>query len=323
MPHKSRTSVLRAFTLIELLVVIAIIAILAAILFPVFQSVRENARRTACLSNEKQIGLAANQYMNDNDGGLYHHHEDFVLDDGSQIHTLPPGGPGVCKTPGSGNSNAEKPWAIFFQPYLASRDVIYCPDDPGTHSPQKVSTLNAYNGGIAAINTECTASPNGEQCQAEKAGNRYAMWSYLLNSIFTHKSCRYAKENILSGFATEAAINSLPDQNIIMFSERNSKALDDCANGGDTECNNGGWGYIPQDDYDTWPGEAPLVHNGSPGPYQNEGYIAYNRHRGGANYLFYDGHAKWMRWSQARLLQYPNHNPDDYNNGKTVTVEGG
>ncbi len=56
------------FTLIELLVVIAIIAILAAILFPVFAQAREKARQTACLNNEKQIGLALNQYMTDNDG---------------------------------------------------------------------------------------------------------------------------------------------------------------------------------------------------------------------------------------------------------------
>ena len=50
------------FTLIELLVVIAIIAVLAAILFPVFAQAREKARQTACLSNEKQIGQAARMY---------------------------------------------------------------------------------------------------------------------------------------------------------------------------------------------------------------------------------------------------------------------
>lgn len=57
----------RAFTLIELLVVIAIIAILAAILFPVFAQAREAAKKTQCLSNAKQIGLATMMYVNDNE----------------------------------------------------------------------------------------------------------------------------------------------------------------------------------------------------------------------------------------------------------------
>lgn len=57
----------RAFTLIELLVVIAIIAILAAILFPVFAKAREKARQTSCLSNEKQLGLARINYAQDYD----------------------------------------------------------------------------------------------------------------------------------------------------------------------------------------------------------------------------------------------------------------
>ncbi len=65
--HSVSISARRGFTLIELLVVIAIIAILAAILFPVFARARENARRTACISNVKQLGLAWMMYVQDND----------------------------------------------------------------------------------------------------------------------------------------------------------------------------------------------------------------------------------------------------------------
>lgn len=66
--HTSR----RAFTLIELLVVIAIIAILAAILFPVFAQARERARQTSCVSNARQMGLALAMYIQDSDGYPFH-----------------------------------------------------------------------------------------------------------------------------------------------------------------------------------------------------------------------------------------------------------
>ena len=103
----------QGFTLIELLVVIAIIAILAAILFPVFQKVRENARRTVCLSNEKQIGLAFMMYVQDTD------------------ETFPP----------SQNLDSGLIWPTFIYPYLKSGDfdgtqtlgtngVWLCPDFP-------------------------------------------------------------------------------------------------------------------------------------------------------------------------------------------------
>ncbi len=100
----------RGFTLIELLVVIAIIAILAAILFPVFQSVRENARRTACLSDEKQIGLGLQQYMNDNDSRYP------IAQYAYPTATVAGGHPLVT-------------WPNELQPYMKNWRVFRCPDE--------------------------------------------------------------------------------------------------------------------------------------------------------------------------------------------------
>jgi len=98
------------FTLIELLVVIAIIAILAAILFPVFARARENARKSSCQSNLKQIGLALAQYAQDNDERLPPYVQ--VLDECSGI--------------------GRAVWYEMAFPYLKNTQILKCPSDTST-----------------------------------------------------------------------------------------------------------------------------------------------------------------------------------------------
>ena len=98
-------SLSQAFTLIELLVVIAIVAILAAFLLPVFGSIRENARRTACSSNLHQIGLALTLYTQDAD------------------ETMP-----SYLTPSTGTTTLKFDYWILLSAYTKNTSVFYCPD---------------------------------------------------------------------------------------------------------------------------------------------------------------------------------------------------
>jgi prepilin-type N-terminal cleavage/methylation domain-containing protein len=112
-----RNNKIKGFTLIELLVVIAIIAILAAILFPVFAKVREKARQTTCASNLKQLGLAFVQYTQD-------------YDETGPVHTA---------TGGSAIG-----WAGELYPYVKSKGLFTCPDDStsasGNNVPIRISS---------------------------------------------------------------------------------------------------------------------------------------------------------------------------------------
>ena len=134
----------RGFTLIELLVVIVIIAILAAILFPVFAAAREKARQTVCLSNLKQVGLATLMYAQDNDETYVHTEWGGDIDDAHEYY-----------------------WGDMLQPYTKNWQMLVCPSAGKPLQFKTVVTTYSqqwsYNYGINDItdNTDaCTPSGN-------------------------------------------------------------------------------------------------------------------------------------------------------------------
>jgi prepilin-type N-terminal cleavage/methylation domain-containing protein/prepilin-type processing-associated H-X9-DG protein len=159
------------FTLIELLVVIAIIAILAAILFPVFAKVREKARQTACMSNLRQVGLGVIQYSQDND-------ETFVL----------------TERGGDVDDAHEYYWGDMLQPYIKSWNLLTCPDGnqavqfkTSPPSPAVYSQQWSYNYGINDIIADseaCSENPDEAACQhVGVAGQSLAAVTYPTETI--------------------------------------------------------------------------------------------------------------------------------------------
>ncbi len=127
----------QGFTLIELLIVIAIIAILAAILFPVFQAAREKARQSACCSNLKQIGLAAMQYVSDYD-------ENYPPAATTQLATW-------------------FGWTYLTYAYTKSTQIYVCPNvvDPGSSTFFGVTFPESSTKASYAINSNVIQNYNG------------------------------------------------------------------------------------------------------------------------------------------------------------------
>jgi prepilin-type N-terminal cleavage/methylation domain-containing protein/prepilin-type processing-associated H-X9-DG protein len=134
----------QGFTLIELLVVIAIIAILAAILFPVFARARENARRASCMSNLKQIGLGMMMYVQDYD----EHYAPSVIgtfrDTSSYITGAACTGLPCAKYYVSDgiNTGHYMSWIDIMYPYTKSTQIFVCPSQPASAAPSY--GYNAY-----------------------------------------------------------------------------------------------------------------------------------------------------------------------------------
>jgi prepilin-type N-terminal cleavage/methylation domain-containing protein/prepilin-type processing-associated H-X9-DG protein len=133
----------KGFTLIELLVVIAIIAILAAILFPVFAKAREKARQSSCLSNLKQIGLAHLSYAQDYD-------ERFLQ--GRYTGTCMYGHVHTAAAPAA--INDYRGWTTHISPYIKNTQVFTCPSQTPSMCASgavEATTSNAYGWNYAGL----------------------------------------------------------------------------------------------------------------------------------------------------------------------------
>jgi len=264
----------RAFTLIELLVVIAIIAILAAILFPVFAQVREKARQTSCLSNMKQVGLAITQYVQDYD-------ETFPL----------------ANWGGRPLNYAFNPWDVTIAPYVKSLKVFQCPDDSSAGAGLPV-------GGYPWAGVGMSYAVNGV------GGWYYAPWDAPhLIGIFGYPDTQTAGNpdfsKYYSGSATLSALNQPSDD--IMMAETFSSDLQIYDK---TMGNPSGWGVCSViSNFPSWScnnGEVPpdSTRGGTESAFTSsnlDGSISHHHASLTANFLFADGHVKakkpYLTWT--------------------------
>jgi len=258
----------RGFTLIELLVVIAIIAILAAILFPVFAQAREKARAISCLSNIKQQGLAVLMYSQDYD-------ELFPL---TTLYDF------------SGTSETSQ-WIPRVAPYIKNTDIFWCPSDSagsyprygGWSGPAVSYAANSLMGGAhLPDNTSVGIFGVGNQVVWPNPPNTWMNNSTGISqaSVTYPASTIAICEHMTIDVQQSGSAFSWLGANTIWYWPGTDMLWDCTPLGGDCYYNDGSSipdGDIPQNPYPNGP-------NGS----------VSSRHTGRSNFLFADGHAKAM-----------------------------
>jgi prepilin-type N-terminal cleavage/methylation domain-containing protein/prepilin-type processing-associated H-X9-DG protein len=250
------------FTLIELLVVIAIIAVIAAILFPVFARVRENARRSSCQSNLKQMALGIEQYKQDYDSKYP------MLSTSSPIGTPPGAMPwGFWGDDGvyDGTSSPDAvPWNTVLQPYLKSTQILSCP------SMNKRGFINYFYNGNLGVGV-------GSQCQSSK------------NPCIKNESMLIAPAvTVMLGDGGRLNVGQVAN----------------CHTSGSSACpyaNPSGGGTPPG--WSSWTDTAPNAWVYSDPTVRLP--VMQQRHLGGINFAFADGHVKWLTTDK---LTYDNPN---------------
>ena len=296
----------RGFTLIELLVVIAIIGILAAMVFPVFARARESARKAVCLSNVKNLALAIQMYLADNNDTLPPgEHRQEVTDYFESLGGSDPA-TGDCGVQHTNHLNPYLRWPVILDEYVKNRDVWTCPSARLNHGATFIIPAQNWLGYLQAHEGEwgdevgpCNVSwPNGwggavtDSCLQQRlavgdtgdSANKAFVMSYSVTGAQWNGS-----------FSCDLKLAAVQDPvkwvvvadggQMTEFTSVQTMAFPDVCPPGCSIVNC--WG---DPDFNA---EAEFPYLPDEVRFDMQQMKAYARHLGGTNIGFLDGHAKW------------------------------